>query len=143
MSTLALAAGNRQSRVSTIEGNESLFQFTRLHSRAYHEGNIDFHQGRIGSVLPVLLPVLNRVDLAFLDGNHRFHPTLRYYGYLKPYLHEKSVMIVDDIHWSKGMEWAWEDLSARPEVGLSVDLFHFGLLFFRSDMEKRHFILRY
>ncbi len=143
LSTLALAAGNDHVRVHSIEGNKALCDFVRIHSTPYHNGNIEFMHGRIGSTLALVLPKMKKVDLVFLDGNHRYHPSIRYYDLLRPYLHESSLLVLDDIHWSRGMEWAWEELSARPEVGLSVDLFHFGLLFFRQDLEKRHFILRY
>lgn len=143
LSTLALAASGGHARVHSIEGNKALYDFVRIHSAPYHSGNIEFHHGRIGSTLALVLPKIGKVDLVFLDGNHRYHPTIRYYDLLRPFLHEASMLVLDDIHWSRGMEWAWEELSARPEVGLSVDLFHFGLLFFRQDLEKRHFILRY
>ncbi len=143
LSTLALAAAGDHVRVCSIEGNKALYDFVRIHSTPYHSGNIEFIHGRIGSSLALILPKIAKADLVFMDGNHRYHPSIRYYDLLQPFLHESSLMILDDIHWSQGMEWAWEELSARPEVGLSVDMFHFGLLFFRKDLEKRHFILRY
>jgi len=143
LSTLALAAGNDHAQVYSIEGNKSLYEFLRIHTSSYHKKNIEFLHGRIGSTLALELPKIGKLDFAFLDGNHSYHPSMRYYDLLRPYLHESSLLVLDDIHWSQGMEWAWEELSARPEVGFSVDLFHFGLLFFRQDLEKRHFILRY
>ncbi|NJW55521.1 class I SAM-dependent methyltransferase, partial [Salinimicrobium sp. CDJ15-91] len=61
---------------------------------------------------------------------------------LLPTIHNNSVMIFDDIHWSKGMEEAWEEIKAHPEVRVTIDTFQWGLVFFRREQEKEHFVIR-
>jgi hypothetical protein len=36
------------------------------------------------------------------------------------------------------MEHAWEALKQLPEVTTSIDVYHFGLLFFRPGINKVH-----
>jgi len=55
-------------------------------------------------------------------------------------LDEKSVVVVDDIHWSVEMEKAWEELCRHPLVYGSVDLFRCGILFFDPALNRQHFI---
>ncbi len=81
-------------------------------------------------------------DLIYFDGNHQKEPTLKYFNQLLPLAHNDSVFIFDDIHWSNGMEEAWEAIKAHPQVRISIDSFYWGIVFFRKEQEKEHFILR-
>lgn len=81
-------------------------------------------------------------SLLFIDGNHQKEATLEYFEKLLPTVHNDSVMIFDDIHWSKGMEEAWEEIKQNPQVRVTIDTFQWGLIFFRREQEKEHFIIR-
>jgi hypothetical protein len=41
------------------------------------------------------------------------------------------------------MEKAWQEISSHPAVTISIDLFHLGLIFFRTQQPKQHFTLYY
>ena len=87
--------------------------------------------------------ILNtQYSILFIDGNHQKEATLSYFEKLLPTVHNDSVMIFDDIHWSKGMEEAWEEIKAHPKVKVSIDTFQWGLVFFRREQEKEHFVIR-
>lgn len=76
--------------------------------------------------------------LFFLDGDHRYSPTLAYVDQLLKWANDQSVIVVADIHWSVGMERAWEELMAHPRVTASLDTYHFGLLFLRKELNGPH-----
>jgi len=78
------------------------------------------------------------LDLFFCDGDHRYQPTLDYVAALMPSRSENAVFVIADIHWSEGMERAWEELKQLPEVTASVDVYHFGLLFFKEGISGPH-----
>lgn len=87
---------------------------------------------------------MSRIDLVFIDGNHRKEPTLRYFETILPKTHEGSCIVFDDIHWSSEMEEAWELIRKDERVKLSIDLFFIGIVFFRTEFrEKQHFSIRY
>jgi predicted O-methyltransferase YrrM len=79
--------------------------------------------------------------LFFLDGDHRYQPTLDYVEQILAWADNESVIVVADIHWSKGMERAWDQLKTHPRVTASVDTYHFGLLFLRPEMRGPHLAL--
>lgn len=81
-------------------------------------------------------------DLIYFDGHHTKEATLKYFHQLLPNAHNDSVFIFDDIHWSPGMEAAWEEIKAHPEVRVSIDTFFLGLIFFRKEQAKQHFTIR-
>jgi predicted O-methyltransferase YrrM len=102
-------------------------------AREYRQTNLE----KVVSDMP-------RIDMAFVDGNHRREPTLKYFETIFPKTHEASCIIFDDIHWSADMEGAWEKIRKDGRVTLSIDLFFIGIVFFRKEFrEKQHFIIRF
>jgi predicted O-methyltransferase YrrM len=100
--------------------------------------------GNFDNTLPEIAGMLPQVDLAFIDGNHRRIPTVKYFHALLEKCSDNSVVVFDDIHWSKGMELAWEEVKSHPSVMLTIDLFFMGLVFFRPEFKvKQHFTIRF
>ena len=84
------------------------------------------------------------MDFAFIDGNHRLEPTLRYFHQVLPYTNDQSVLVFDDIHWSSEMEQAWDHIKSHTAVTSSIDLFFIGIIFFRKEFrEKQDFVIRF
>ncbi|MBE7174317.1 MAG: class I SAM-dependent methyltransferase [Williamsia sp.] len=139
-----LALANRQGFVTTLEGSEAVAAVARKNFAALSLSNIKLVTGNFDATLPQLLPQTGLIDLAFVDGNHAREPTLRYFDLLLNKTCPSSLIIFDDIHWSKEMEEAWEVIKAHPAVRLSIDLFFIGIVFFREEFKvKQHFVIRY
>ncbi|WP_031425810.1 O-methyltransferase [Flavimarina sp. Hel_I_48] len=81
-------------------------------------------------------------DLVYFDGNHSQEATLHYFNALLPTVTSDTVLIFDDIYWSKGMTAAWEIIKEHPQVQLSIDCFWLGFVFFRKEEKKQHFKIR-
>jgi len=75
--------------------------------------------------------------LAFIDGNHRREPTIRYFEQILPFCHNNTILVFDDIHWSAEMEEAWNHIKKVEKVTLSVDLFFKGIVFFNTDLHEK------
>lgn len=143
ISTLYLHAADTQATLHTVEGNPSVAALARETFRIAETGpGLRPHISLFKDWLH-RLPVeeAQPLDLFFLDGDHRRQPTLEYVKGLLPRTTEHSVFVIADIHWSQGMEEAWQQLQILPEVTATLDLYHFGLLFFRKGMEGPHLSL--
>lgn len=144
ISTLYLAKAKSQTKLISLEGSESIAEIAQENFRKTHANNIELMLGEFSHTLPQALQQLQNLDLLFIDGNHRKQPTLDYYLQSLPYLHENSIVVFDDIYWSKEMAEAWKIIQQRPEITLSFDLFFKGIVFFKKAFRtKQHFILRY
>ena len=55
---------------------------------------------------------------------------------------EDAVMIVKDIHRNRQNEADWERLKNDERVRLSIDCWHFGMVFVMDRIEKEHYILK-
>ena len=53
-----------------------------------------------------------------------------------------SFWILENIHANQAAEAFWSNLKSNPKVTVTVDTFHFGLVFFRKEQVEEHFILR-
>jgi hypothetical protein len=54
-----------------------------------------------------------------------------------------SVFIFEGIHHNRDIEDAWEEIKANEDVSVSFDLYSIGMVFFREDIEKQDFVLKY
>ena len=53
-----------------------------------------------------------------------------------------SFWILENIHANRVAEAFWSNLKSNPKVTVTIDTFHFGLVFFRKEQVEEHFILR-
>jgi predicted O-methyltransferase YrrM len=80
------------------------------------------------------------LQLVYLDGDHRYQPTLDYVEALLPLLDTEAVLVLDDLYWSREMTRAWRALQHHPAFPLSIDLFRLGVLV-KRDQARQHFRL--
>ena len=144
ITTAYLASAAPQATVTTIEGSPAIAAVAQETFNQLHLENIRLVQGSFDNVLPSVLPHLASIDLAYVDGNHRYAPTLAYFHQLLPHLHNNSVLVFDDIHWSEEMERAWAEIQSHPSVRCTIDVFFLGFVFFRQEFKvAQHFAVRF
>jgi len=68
---------------------------------------------------------------------------LKNFYHLHHHLHEKSIVILDDIHLSSSMERAWRKILRDDKVTLTIDLFRLGIIFFDTKLSKQNLIINY
>lgn len=141
LSAVSLASGNPQGQMISMEGCASVANIASGIFERLHINNIEISIGNFNHSLAANLERLPYLDLVFFDGNHRKEPTLDYFHHCLAKVREGSIFIFDDIHWSPGMNEAWDIIRQHPEVPISVDLYQFGIIFFRKGIEKQHFVL--
>jgi len=140
-SAYAMALGNTEAQIITVEGDEKLVKFTKKQFQKTGIDNIEIIHSDFDDYLDKLNQTDRKLDMVVIDGNHRLKPTLRYFKKLQKHLHNDSMVIVDDIYWSEEMKTAWQQLKQYPNVRQSVDTFYFGLLFFRTEQFEQDFMI--
>jgi len=140
IATHALAIAAYEHQVVSVEGCPQTSEVAKTQLEAVHIKNVLLKTGPFEEQLPQLKQ--QEYDLVFFDGNHTKEATLNYFEELINAAHNDSVFIFDDIHWSKGMTEAWEQIKAHPKVTVTIDTFFWGLVFFRSEQQKEHFKIR-
>ena len=144
ISTSYLALGNPAAKVVTVEGSREIASIAEENFKDLGISSIQQVLGNFDESLPFLLQSGQSFDLVFIDGNHRKEPTLNYFKLLLKNLHNETILIFDDIHWSREMEGAWKEICSNENVRVSIDLFFLGIVIFRESIrEKQHYQVRF
>ena len=137
LTTQYLASVSSGINVYTIEGSSELKTFAAQLAKTSSLSNITFIHGRFNEALPTLLSNLETVDFFYVDGNHTYEATLDYFYQALKYANSNSVFVFDDIYWSNGMTKAWNEIIKHESVTMSIDLFYFGLIFFKKEVKEK------
>ena len=143
ITTAYLSKAAPEADIITIEGCPQTAKIAYRNFRELELDNIELQVGNFDTLLPNVIQDAAKLDFVYIDGNHRKDATLNYFQQCLPKIHDGSVMIFDDIYWSKGMKEAWEEIKAHPEVTVTIDLFWIGLVYFRKGQAKEHFKIKY
>jgi predicted O-methyltransferase YrrM len=142
INTLYLAQ-KKNVKVFTFEGSDSIAEIAQDTFAFASAKNIELIKGNIDSTLYSNLSRMPKADLVFMDANHQYQPTMRYFEILLNNIHHKSIVILDDIHHSPDMEKAWKELQRHDLVYTSIDLYRCGILFFDPSLNKQHVVLQF
>ena len=142
--TAYMAKAAPSARIVTIEGSASLSEYASRNFSDLKINNIEQVTGHFDDKLSDILAGIAQVDLVFIDGNHRYEPTLRYFNLLMQKATDQTILIFDDIYWSKEMTEAWMQIKKDPRISLTIDIYRFGIVFMQKDkLAKEDFTLRY
>jgi len=143
ISTIYQALASPKSKIICLEGCANTTEKAQENFKKLYLNNIELYIGNFDTLLPKVIQKIQTIDFAFIDGNHRKDPTINYFEQCLPLASNDTVFVFDDIHWSEGMEEAWHYVIAHPKVTLSIDLFFMGIIFFKEELSKQDFIIRY
>ncbi|MBP9793077.1 MAG: class I SAM-dependent methyltransferase [Flavobacterium sp.] len=142
LATAALSLGNENAKIKTLEGCPNTIEVAKIHNSQFTIHNSQFINTEFSSYLKTVNHHPSPIDLIYFDGNHSKKATLDYFELLLPTITNEAVWIFDDIHWSDDMEEAWKIIKNHPKVKITIDTFQWGIVFFRIEQEKEHFVIR-
>ena len=140
VTTAYMAGVDARDKVYTYEGCEAVAKIARNNWETLGINNIECRIGAING--EILKDCLERVDIAFVDANHTYVASLEYFNVLADKVHEKSVIVMDDIYHSEEMEKVWEEICKDERVTTTIDLYQMGLVFFDKHYWKRNYRMR-
>jgi predicted O-methyltransferase YrrM len=144
LTTSYLSLANQAADIFTLEGSPQIANVAKQNFRTLELKNSKLIEGNFDNTLPAVLYQIPTVDLVFIDGNHKKEPTENYFHWLLSKVHNDTILIFDDIHWSREMEEAWEHIKSHLAVRCSIDLFFLGIVLFRQEFkERQHLKIRF
>ena len=143
ISTSYLAKANTDANIFTFEGCPATATIAQENFDKQNIKNISIILGDFNLTLANKLKKILTIDLAFIDGNHQEKPTIDYFEQCLKYANNNTIFIFDDIHWSQGMENAWDYIKKHEKTTLTIDLFFVGIVFIKSELSKENFTIRF
>ncbi|RRQ47499.1 hypothetical protein DZC72_17330 [Maribacter algicola] len=77
------------------------------------------------------------LDVIFVEENGKVFTSISKESY-----HNDTMLLISGIYKNKQRKVAWQNIKELPEVTVTIDLFHCGLVFFRREQAKEHFKVR-
>jgi len=143
ISTLYLAVNNRDTCIKTIEGCPEIAGIAQENFKKSGIYNIELLSGSFHEILPLALCGGESPGLVFIDGNHRKEPVMEYFTLIAENCNQGTVIIIDDINYSDEMEETWKEIKKYEKVTLTIDIFRMGIVFFRTGISHKDYIIRY
>lgn len=143
ITTAYLSKACPDAEVITIEGCPETAKVAYNNFKELDLENVELQVGNFDVLLPEIIDKREKLEFVYIDGNHRKEATLNYFNWCLPKIHENSLLIFDDIYWSKGMKEAWAEIKNHPDVVVTIDLFWIGLVYFRKGQAKEHFKIKF
>ena len=141
LGTSAIKIGNDKSIITTLEGCPETSIIAQELFNKNNFKNINIITGDFKETLTNVIKN-KEYDFIYFDGNHNKKATLDYFEACLSTITNNSVWIFDDIYWSNEMKEAWSEIKKHPKVTVTVDVFYWGIVFFRKEQEKEHFKIR-
>ena len=143
ITTAYLSKANPDANIVTIEGCPETAKVAYQNFNDLGIDNVELQVGNFNDLFPKQIDAQQQLDFVYIDGNHTKAATLNYFNLCLPKVNEGSLLIFDDIYWSKGMKEAWEEIKSHPQVSVTIDLFWIGLVYFRKGQVKEDFKVRF
>ena len=91
--------------------------------------------------LSTFAPITGNLDLVYISATDK-EAILPQIERLLPNIGSNTVIVVANIHTSVQAEYDWDTLKKDPRITVSIDTYHLGLIFFRPEQAKEHFMIR-
>jgi predicted O-methyltransferase YrrM len=143
ISTVYLRMGCKTSKIYTIEACAEKVNYAKSQFSRHQFANIQTLQDSFENGIFDVSRKEDKFDLVFIDGDHTYENTIHYFNALYDEFHNNTVLVFDDIYWSRGMMKAWKYIRSSEKVSLTIDLFQFGIVFFKKELSKQNFRIKY
>lgn len=124
---MALKVNAQNGTITTLEASPYRLRLAKEVHRNLGIDNVSYVEGLFQDTLSESLAELGAIDLAFIDGDHKYQSTLDYFEEIFRFSTPDTVFVFDDIRWSDGMKRAWSQIQSDDRLGLKVDLFKIGI----------------
>ena len=143
LTTAYMASCSSNINCVTLEGSTEIAKLAVENLNKLQINNVEVVTGNIDNTLSETLKRFEKLDFVFIDANHRLPAVYKYFEQCVDKIHHQSIIVVDDIYWSKEMEQAWNMIKNHPKVSSTFDLFQFGIVFFNHELNKYHYKMCY
>ena len=125
-------------KLVTLEGNAEVLKIANDIFEKHQFENIISVLGNFDDTLPSVLNENVPFDFIYIDGNHSYEATQRYFKMILPHTTEDAIFVLDDIHWSEGMYKAWQNILKHPNIKTSIEVYDLGFVFMDKNLPAQN-----
>ncbi|MCR5455084.1 MAG: class I SAM-dependent methyltransferase [Bacteroidales bacterium] len=141
--TIYMASGSPLSLVTTVEACPETSKTAERNFKRIGIDNIIPKVSNFDDIIQQLITP-GRFGLIYVDGNHTYEATMRYYNIIEQAADGgECVAIFDDINWSRGMAKAWYEICEKPGTIVAIETMRMGIVFFNKKLTKNIYVTRF
>jgi predicted O-methyltransferase YrrM len=141
--TAYLAAVNSKIEVITIQEKEELASIAKLNFKQLKLKNIEQKTGASAPILKDMLCQQKNLPFIYSNENDSKQNTLTHFYLCLEKATDSSIFIISNMYVSPDMKGAWEEIKNNSRVTVTLDLFFIGIVFFRKEQVKQHFVIKF
>lgn len=136
LTTAYLAKSDSRAKVVSMEGCPQTAHVAKKNLEILGVRNAEIIVGNIDESLDRALDMFESLDLVFIDANHTKQATMSYFEACLKKAAAKSIIVIDDIYYSRGMHEAWVKIKNNPNVNASIDIYTMGIIIIDNEVQK-------
>lgn len=105
--------------------------------------NIEIHAGNPISLLRELLTSATGIVMIIIDHPLNKETVMECFANLLPSINNNSILIFNNLNNDKEIISAWKEIIKHPKVTATAHLFRLGIVFFKKELSKQDFIIRF
>ena len=105
--------------------------------------NVVFTSGDLINQFKTAIEIAEALDFVYVGGKNSRSFVLNIFDLCLTKANEHTLLIFDQLYWNEEMKEAWQTIKNHPQVTVTIDLFWFGLVYFRKGQAKEHFKLKF
>lgn len=141
--TISLSLASPGSTIYTIEGSVDIAAIAQENFNSLNLNNIHSEIGPFEEILPHVILKAHNPFFVYIDGNHRYKPTVEYFNQVIDKIENNSCIVIDDIRWTGEMEEAWIAICSHAKSVICIDLFDVGIVYYKENTQKVKYNIRY
>ena len=143
ISTAYMASVNSKTNVITIEDRKGIAEAAREIFAKLELKNIEQITSNSEKALPTILNKYQNLDFVHFAGNYSKQATLNHFNQCLEKANGNSVFVFDNMYQSSEMKTIWEEIKNNNRVRVTIDMYCMGIVFFRQEQVKQHFVIKF
>lgn len=142
LDTAYLAKANSKVKILSVEEKNDLLLIAEANVKQLKLANVELVNTAQNSLSALVNKHFEQLGFLYVNISNA-QKVLRLFNESLSVATESSIFIFSDMYSSSEMEQAWAEIKNHPRVTVTVDLFYLGIVFFRTEQVKQHFLIRF
>jgi predicted O-methyltransferase YrrM len=140
--TAYMASAKTTAEIVKLEESSEFAEVEKDNFKQLKLNNIRLIHDPEMTVLPSVLKKIPHLDFVYINQQSKRTVLNCFYQSLEK-VNEQSVFVIANLYASSEIKDAWTEIKNNTQVKVTIDLFHIGIVFFRKEQVKEHFLIRF
>lgn len=140
---LYMAAAKAEATIFAAESTMQAAKVLEQCSRRANIRNISLISPNKDKTLRDLLSSVEKIDMVYFNTSASASRLPEYYEMFKSKADNDSVFIFEKPRHTKQSAEFWNSVQKDSDISLSLDLYGIGIVFFKKELSKQHFLIKY